>query len=71
MSVDQPHSEYQHLYAIARFDLSIGSQSPTNSVSVVKVYSSEEAADQEASRLNQINQKKSCKYDVYITRFIA
>lgn len=71
MSVDKPHSKFEHLYAIVRFDLPINLEYPANSVTVVKVFSSQGAADQEASRLNHVNENKACKYDVYITRFIA
>ena len=71
MSVDTPHTKFLHLFAIVRFDFPVNSEYPANSVSVVKVFSSQEAADQEASRLNHVNENKSCKYDVYVTRFIA
>jgi hypothetical protein len=71
MSADQPLSRFLHLYAIVRFDFPLHSQNPTNNIPVVKVFSSQEAADQEASRLNHINADKSCKYEVQITRFIA
>jgi hypothetical protein len=50
MSVDKPHSKFEHLYAIVSFDLPINLEYPANSVTVVKVFSSQGAADQEASR---------------------
>jgi len=71
MTLDKPHSKFEHVYAIVRFDFPINSESPTNSVTVVKVFSSEAAANQEASRLNHVNKYKSCTYDVYLSRFIA
>ena len=70
MSIDTPHSKFLHLFAIVRFDFPVDSEYPANSVSVVKVFSLQEAADQEALRLNRVNEKKSCKYEVYVTRFI-
>ena len=68
---DTPHSKFLHLYAIVRFDLPIDPQLPMNSVAVVKVFSSQEAADQEVSRLSHVNESKNCKYEVCLTRSIA
>jgi hypothetical protein len=67
----RPNSKFIHLYAIVRFDLPIDPELPMNSVAVVKVFSSQDAANQEASRLNQVNESKNCKYEVCLTRFIA
>lgn len=71
MATDTPNSKYTHLYAIVRVDLPLNQDHPTNSIQVVKVFSSKESADQEASRLNKVNEGKRCRYDVYISRFIA
>jgi hypothetical protein len=37
----------------------------------VKVFSSGEAADQEAGRLNQVNHGKKCEYRVYISHLMT
>jgi hypothetical protein len=66
--MDKPHSKYPHVYAIVRFDLPVNQGNPENSVSVVKVFSSRVLAEQEASRLNEINQEKGCLYVVQITK---
>ena len=71
MSVDTPHTKFLHLFAVVRCEFPVNSEYPANSVSVVKVFSSQEAADQEASRPNHVNENKSCRYDIYVTRFIA
>ena len=71
MTISQPHSRFEHVYAIVRFHFSIDSQYPMNNVTVANVFSSEEAAGREASRLNHINSEKSGHYDVYATRFVV
>jgi hypothetical protein len=68
--MDKPHSKYPHVYVIVRFDLPVSQSDPENSVSVVKVLSSKVSAEQEASRLNEINQGKGCFYVVRITKFV-
>jgi len=70
MTLEKPHSKFEHVYAIVRFDFPVNPESPTNSVNVVKVFSSSEIADTEAARLNRVNQDKRCSYHVYITRFV-
>jgi hypothetical protein len=69
MIVDSPHSKFQHLYVIVRLHFPVDVEYPTNSVAV-KTYSSKEAAERESTRLNQLNEDKGVRYDVYITRFI-
>ena len=68
---DLPHSKFLHLYALVRFDLPINSENPENSVTVVKVFSSEAAAEQEVSRLSEVNNEKDCSYKVFIARFVS
>jgi hypothetical protein len=71
MATDTPSSKYIHLYAVVRVDLPLDPDCPKNSIAVVKVFSSKESAEQEAFRLNKVNAGKRCRYDVYISRFIA
>ncbi len=71
MAIDAPNSKYIHLYAIVRVDLAVDGDHPTNSIAVVKIFSSRESADEEASRLNKVNEGKRCRYEVYVSRFIA
>jgi hypothetical protein len=67
---DRPHSKYPHVYPIVRIDTPIGESDPTNKITVVKVLTSQGAADAEVSRLNQINTGKSCKYFWCTSRLI-
>ncbi len=68
--MDKPHSKYLHVYAIVRFDLPVSQSNPENSAIVVKVLSSRVLAEQEASRLREVNKEKRCVYNVQITRFV-
>jgi hypothetical protein len=68
--VDAPHSKFQHAYAIVRFDLPVSQECPENSVIVVKVLLSKDVAEQEVSRLNELNAAKQCRYDLQTTRLI-
>jgi hypothetical protein len=72
MSVtDRPHSQYEHVYVIVRVDLPVvDDASPENSIAVVKVLSSKEAADREVARLNEVNGGKGCKYVNFVSRLI-
>ena len=63
-----PHSKFIHVYAVVRIDLPVSQKEPHNSISVVKVYSSNDLAEKEASRLSRINEGKGCRYVVYTTR---
>jgi hypothetical protein len=71
MATDTPNSKYIHLYAIVRVDFPLDPDCLKNGIAVVKVFSSKESAEQEASRLNKVNKDKRCRYEVYISRFIA
>jgi hypothetical protein len=71
MATETPNSKFIHLYAIVRVDLPVNQDHPTNCIAVVKVFSSKKSAEQEASRLNKINEGKKCHYGVYISRFVA
>jgi hypothetical protein len=59
---DTPHSKYPHVYPIVRIDTPIYQADPTSSITVVKVLTSQVAAEAEVSRLNQVNADKSCLY---------
>ena len=67
---ETPHSRFLHVYAIVRFDFPLDTSYPTNTATVVKVFVSKQAADQEASRLNQLNADKHCHYEVFTTRLV-
>jgi hypothetical protein len=66
--MDTPHSRYPHVYAIVRFDSYISTLE--DSATVVKVLPSQVLAEQEASRLREINKGKQCTYRVQTTRFV-
>jgi hypothetical protein len=65
--MDKPHAKYLHLYAIVRFD---PYQSGENGATVVKVFPSKELAEEEASRLREVNKGKQSTYVVQIARFV-
>ncbi len=67
---EKPHSRFRHVYAIVRIDLPVSEEHPENSVSVVKVLSSQVAAQQETLRLNTINSGKACRYVLQTTRLV-
>lgn len=67
---DRSHSKYRHVYPIVRIDTPFDQVHPTNTVAVVKVLTSQIAAEAEASRLNQINAEKSCSYFCCTSRLI-
>jgi hypothetical protein len=57
--MDKPHSKYRHLYAIVRFDPYLSGE---NGATVVKVFPAKELAEQEASRLREVNKEKQSTY---------
>ena len=63
-----PHAKFPHVYAIVRFDRDASGR---NAATVVKVTQSREFAEQEATRLNKVNQDKQCSYAVQTTRYVA
>jgi hypothetical protein len=65
---EKPHSKFEHLYAIIRFDIPVDVDDPENSIAVVKVLSTRQAAEKEVARLNHINREKACRYVLYTTR---
>jgi len=70
MGMDKPHSKFQHVYAIVRFDPPFDEEEPSNNVYVVKVFSSRDDAKRDVERLNEINAAKRCTYHLYTTRFV-
>ena len=68
-ATELPHSKFQHVYVVLRFDFPLDTNEPSNAVSAVKVFASRERADEEATRLNRLNQDKQCWYEVQISRF--
>ena len=64
--MDKPHSKHLHLYAIVRFDPYLSGE---NGATVVKVFPSRELAEQEASRLREVNKGKKSTYAVQVARF--
>lgn len=65
---ERKHSKYRHVYAVVRIDFPVSLDQPENSVSVVKVFASKEAAEHDAERLNTVNADKRCAYHTYLTR---
>ena len=69
-ATDRPHSRYPQVYPIVRIDTPIDQTDPTSRITVVKVLTSQVAAEAEVSRLNQINADKSCIYFYCTSRLI-
>ena len=67
---DRPHSKYPHVYPIVRINTPVDESHPTNTITVVKVLTSQAAADAEVSRLNQVNAGKRCMYFWCTSRLI-
>jgi hypothetical protein len=67
---DSPHSKYPHVYPIVRIDTPLSQSDPQNEITVVKVLTSQVAAEAEVSRLNQINADKSCTYFYCTSRLV-
>ncbi len=59
-----------HVYPILRIDTPFDEQYPTNTATVVKVLLSQDVAEAEAVRLNQVNAGKPCKYFYCTSRLI-
>ena len=53
MTVDESHSQFPHVYVVVRIDFPFNASHPGNTIAVVKVARSREAAEAEVSRLNQ------------------
>lgn len=58
------------MYPIVRIDTPFDQNYPTNTVTVVKVLTSQQSAENEVSRLNQINSDKSCVYFYCTSRLV-
>jgi hypothetical protein len=67
---DRPHSKYPHVYPIVRIDTPIDQSNAKDRITVVKVLTSQAAAEAEVSRLNEINAEKSCAYLYCTSRLI-
>jgi hypothetical protein len=69
-ALHRTHSKFRHVYPIVRIDAPFDQAYPTNTVTVVKVLTSQAAAEIEVSRLNKINADKSCTYFYCTSRLI-
>lgn len=63
-----PNSRYDHAFAVVRIDFPIDDAAPENSFTILKVFFKQSAAEAERERLSKINEGKSCRYLVIITR---
>jgi hypothetical protein len=69
-STNKPHSQFRHVYPVVRIDLPLDQETPESSIAVVKVFTSQEAAQLESTRLNELNKDKACKYISCISRLM-
>jgi hypothetical protein len=67
---DRSHSKYRHVYPTIRVDKPFNETNPTNTLSVVKVLTSQAVAETEVSRLNAINANKGCVYFYDASRLV-
>ena len=67
---DQPHSKYPHVYPIVRIDIPIDQTDPTQKITVVKVLTSQSEAEDEVSRLSEVNANKKCVHFYCTSRLI-
>jgi len=70
MAKIKPNSKFLHLYAVVRVDLPLSADNPQNSISVVKGFESLKYAEEDAARLNKLNQDKGCIYFSQTTRLV-
>jgi len=68
--VNQPNSQYHHGFAVVRVDTPVDQVHPENSISVLKIFATQEAADAEKVRLSNVNAGKQCLYFVTLTRLL-
>jgi hypothetical protein len=70
MAPGLPNAKYDHVYAILRADAA--GASPATSIKdvvvVKKIVRSQEEAEREVARLNQLNAGKGCEYFYQVTR---
>lgn len=67
----KPHKKYPHVFALIRIDdfPHLREAPLEDRFYVKKVFLTEEAADEEAARLNALNSDRGCRYVVHIARF--
>jgi hypothetical protein len=68
--MDKPHSKYQHLFAVLRYDLPIDGTNWQRAVSVVKAFTNRDDADAEVQRLCLVNDASKSIYEVQTTRLV-
>jgi hypothetical protein len=67
---DSPHAKYAHVYPIVRIERPFDEAYPTNTLAVVKVLKSQQAAEAEVSRLRQVNAGKRSEYFYCTSRLV-
>jgi len=69
MNQNKPNLKYDHVFTIIRIDDFQGSEVPIESkIAVQKILWSEEEAETETVRLNNLNSDKGCRYFWQIAR---
>lgn len=66
--IDKPNLKYSHVFVVLRVDLTFEGVRLQDAVTVTKVFRAEEAATEEARRLNELNADKGCQYFVQLGR---
>jgi hypothetical protein len=70
-ALEEPHSKYTHLYAIVRFDSHRNRFHLEHCATLVKDLASPHRAEQEASRLREVNQGKDSTDVIRTTTFVS
>jgi hypothetical protein len=69
--INKPHSKYDHLYVVLRLSNSRSQSAvegqPLDGIATVSVFSSKDAAEAEAERLNELN-RDVAHYHVLVSR---
>ena len=63
-----PHSRFEHLFVVVRIDDFSVAARIEDRLSHVSAYHSQADAEEEAGRLNRLNEAKHCHYFVALTR---
>jgi len=64
--MDKPHSHYEHVFAVVRFDDYLSGIE--DAITITKVLRKKEDARREAERLNRLNASKGSRYFWKLTR---
>ena len=68
--MNRPNKKYSQGFAVVRVDTPVDQAAPENSIAVLKIFASKEAASAERDRLSRVNAGKDYLYFVALTRLV-